>query len=81
MTISRRCIGLDVHRDFAQVVIWQHGVVTQERRFATTPEDVRAFANSPAPNDEVALEATGNTWAIASLLGGVERLPRRGRRA
>jgi transposase len=68
MTISRRCIGLDVHRDFAQVAIWQHGLVTQQGRFATTPEEVRAFANSLAPTDEVALEATGNTWANASLL-------------
>jgi transposase len=68
VTVSRRCIGLDVHRDFAQVAIWQDGVVTQEGRFATTPEQVRAFANSLAPTDEVALEVTGNTWAIASLL-------------
>lgn len=68
MTVSRRCFGLDVHRDFAQVAIWQDGVVRQEGRFATTPEEVRAFANSLAPTDEVALEATGNTWAIASLL-------------
>jgi transposase len=68
MSMSRRCIGLDVHRDFAQVAIWQDGVVTQEGRFATTPEEVRAFANSLAPTDEVALEVTGNTWAIASLL-------------
>jgi transposase len=68
MTMSRRCIGLDVHRDFAQVAIWQDGVVTQEGQFATTPAEVRAFANSLAPTDEVALEATGNTWAIASLL-------------
>lgn len=68
MTVSRRCIGLDVHRNFAQVAIWQDGVVTQQGRFATTPEEVRAFANSLAPTDEVALEATGNTWAIASLL-------------
>jgi hypothetical protein len=68
MVMSRRCIGLDVHRDFAQVAIWQGGVVTQEGRFATTPEEVRAFANSLAPTDEVALEVTGNTWAIAALL-------------
>jgi hypothetical protein len=68
MSMSRRCIGLDVHRDFAQVAIWQGGAVTQEGRFATTPEEVRAFANSLAPTDEVALEVTGNTWAIASLL-------------
>jgi hypothetical protein len=36
--IQRRCIGLDVHREFAQVAIWQGGLVTQAGRFATTPE-------------------------------------------
>ena len=65
---GRRCIGLDVHREFAQVAIWQGGLVTQAGRFATTPEGVRAFAEGLGPADEVALEATGNTWAIATLL-------------
>ena len=32
------------------------------------PEGVRAFADGLGPADEVALEATGNTWAIATLL-------------
>jgi transposase len=59
---------LDVHREFAQVAIWQDGQITQAGTFATTPEQVRAFANSLAPTDEVALEPTGNTWAIATLL-------------
>src|SRR3954470_11134004 len=66
--IGRRCIGLDVHREFAQVAVWQGGVVAQAGRFATTPEGVRAFAEELGPADEVALEATGNTWAIATLL-------------
>src|SRR5829696_6933353 len=65
---QRRCIGLDVHREFAQVAIWQGGLVTQAGRFPTTPEGVRAFAEDLGPADEVALEATGNTWAIATLL-------------
>jgi hypothetical protein len=59
---------LDVHRDFAQVAIWEGGVVGQAGRFATTPEGVRAFAADLGASDEVALEATGNTWAIAALL-------------
>jgi hypothetical protein len=66
--LERRCIGLDVHRDFAQVAIWQGGVIRQAGRFATTPEGVRAFAQGLGPADEVALEVTGNTWAIATLL-------------
>jgi transposase len=65
---ARRCIGLDVHREFAQVAIWQAGVVRQEGRIATTPEDLRIFAQGLGAGDEVALEATGNTWAIATLL-------------
>jgi transposase len=65
---TRRFIGLDVHRDFAQVAIWEDGVVRQPGRFATTPQGVRAFGADLGPADEVALEATGNTWAIAALL-------------
>jgi hypothetical protein len=67
MMATRRCIGLDVHRDFAQVAIWQAGQVMQAGTFATTPEGVREFAASLGPADEVALEATGNTWAITAL--------------
>jgi transposase len=66
----RRCIGLDVHRDFAQVAIWCDGVVAQAGRIATTPEQLRLFADSLAPTDEVALEATGNSYPIATLLTG-----------
>lgn len=65
---GRRCFGLDVHRDFAQVAIWEDGQIRQAGTFATTPEDVRIFADSLGPRDEVALEATGNTWAIATVL-------------
>jgi transposase len=66
--VSRRCIGLDVHREFAQVAIWEAGVVRQVGQIATTPEALRLFADSLAPSDEVALEATGNMHAIARLL-------------
>lgn len=58
-----------VHRDFAQVAIWQDGVVSQAGRFDTTPEQVRMFADSLTCSDKVALEATGNTWAIVTVLG------------
>lgn len=68
MTRTRRCIGLDVHRDFAQVAIWQDGVIAQAGKFATTPEGIRAFAGTLTVSDEVALEVTGNTWAITALL-------------
>jgi hypothetical protein len=73
---ARRCIGLDVHREFAQVAVWQDGRVSQAGRFATTPEQVRAFADSLGPCDEVALEATGNTWVIAMLLASTAAVDR-----
>src|ERR687897_682792 len=66
----RRCIGLDVHREFAQVAIWEAGGVRQVGQIQTTPEALRLFADSLAASDEVALEATGNTHAIARLLEG-----------
>jgi len=50
---QRRCIGLDVHRDFAQVAICQGGQVVQAGTFATTPEGVREFAAGLGPADEV----------------------------
>jgi transposase len=68
MDRTRRCIGLDVHRDFAQVAIWQAGQVVQAGRFDATPEGVREFAAGLGPDDEMALEATGNTWAMVTVL-------------
>ena len=68
--MTRRCIGLDVHREFAQVAIWQDGLVRQAGQIAATPEALRLFAESLGPTDEVALEATGNTNAIVRALRG-----------
>ena len=64
----RRCIGLDVHREFAQVAVWEEGRVRHVGRIGTTPVELRLFADSLASSDEVAIEATCNTHAIARLL-------------
>jgi transposase len=64
----RRCIGLDVHREFAEVAIWQDGSVRSAGQIETTPEALRLFAESLCACEEVALEATCNTHAIARLL-------------
>ncbi len=64
----RRCIGLDVHREFAEVAIWEDGVVRSAGRVEATPEALKLFAESLCEYDEVALEATCNTHAIARLL-------------
>lgn len=63
-----RYIGLDVHRDFAQVAIVENGIVTDAGQVDCRPRELRAWAESLGPGDEVALEATGNSDAIAALL-------------
>src|ERR671937_2744897 len=64
----RRCFGLDVHREFAEVAIWEDGIVRSAGQVKTTPEALRLFAESLCELDEVAIEATCNTHAIARLL-------------
>jgi transposase len=66
--VGRRCIGLDVHREFAQVAVWEDGVVRQAGQIALTDEALRIFVDSLGPEDEVAIEATCNTHAIVRLL-------------
>jgi len=63
-----RRIGLDVHREFAQIAVWEDGLVRQAGQIATTPEALRAFADSLLASDEVAIEATCNTHAIVKLI-------------
>ena len=66
--MGRRCIGLDVHREFAQIAVWEGGKVRQAGQLALTAGALRAFADSLGPEDEVAIEATCNTHAIVRLI-------------
>ncbi len=67
-----RWIGMDVHRSFAQVAVVEDGVCRDEGRIGVRPEDLRAWASEFLdPDDEVALEATTNSDAIAAMLRGV----------
>jgi transposase len=63
-----RFIGLDVHRDFCEVAIADEEGIRSAGRVETTPASLRLFAESLAPDDQVALEATGNALAIAAIL-------------
>jgi transposase len=63
-----RYIGMDVHREFAQLAVVEDGLVRDEGRIGVTPEALRSWAGDLRPDDEVALEATGNSDAIANLL-------------
>ncbi len=66
--MGRRCIGLDVHREFAQVAIWEDGLVRQAGQIALCDETLRIFAEGLGPEDEVAIEATCNTHAIVRAI-------------
>jgi transposase len=63
-----RVIGLDIHRSFAQVAILDSGVVKDHGRFAMEREAVLNFAQTLSKQDDVVLEATGNTAAVVRLL-------------
>ena len=63
-----RVIGLDVHRSFAQVAELENGVLRQCGRVDLVRDKVLAFARTLTADDEVVLEATGNTMAIVKLL-------------
>lgn len=63
-----RSIGMDVHRSFAQVAIFADGAVGDSFRIDLEHDAVVAFRNSLRSDDEVVLEATGNTSAIVRLL-------------
>ena len=56
-----RTIGLDVHRSFAQVAIL-------ERRIDLERCLLLEFGSKLRPDDEIVIEATGNTQAIVRVL-------------
>ena len=63
-----RSIALDVHRDFCEVAIKDDSGLRLAGRVKTTPEDLELFAQSLAPDDQVALEASEPAAAIARIL-------------
>ena len=63
-----RGFGLDVHRDFCEVAIWERGGVRSAGRVPTRVEALEVFAQSLAPDDVVALEATSGSDKIVEIL-------------
>ena len=64
-----RCIGMDVHRDFCEVAVWEGGEVSQAGRVMARPAQLEEFAGRLRATDRVAMEATGNALAIARIIG------------
>jgi transposase len=63
-----RSIAMDVHRSFAQIAVVEDGICRDEGRIGVRPEELCAWAAGLRPDDEVALEATTNSDAIATML-------------
>ena len=64
-----RHTGLDVHKLFTQATtVDQSGRIIKQLRFATKPEEIRAFAETLTSDDAVALESTTNAVPICLLL-------------
>ena len=68
--VGVRAVALDVHRDSCEVAIVAEGRLRSAGRVETRPEAFELFARSLAADDWVALEVTGNAWAIAGILEG-----------
>ena len=67
---STRWIGMDLHKKQVEVcAMSQAGAVAFRQQVACTREALLQFARQTLrPEDEVAVEATANTWAVVDLL-------------
>ena len=63
-----RIIGMDVHRSFAATAVLEDGRLRKGERVELRHDRLLAWAGSLRPDDEVVLEATGNTAAIVRLV-------------
>ena len=64
----RRVIGIDIHRTFGEVVIWENGLTRHEGRVEMTRTALEGFGRQLLKTDEVVVEATGNAMAVSRVL-------------
>jgi transposase len=64
----RRVIGIDIHRTFGEVVIWERGVLRHAGRVDMTGTALEGLGKTLEATDEVVIEATGNSMAAARVL-------------
>lgn len=63
-----RVVGLDIHRTFAEVMFLQDGELIHGGRVDLTQKSFSTFCKTLRGDDEVVLEATGNTISVVRLL-------------
>jgi transposase len=64
----RRVIGIDIHRTFGEMVIWENGELRHAGRVDMTRSALEGLGNRLAATDEVVIEATGNSMAVSRVL-------------
>ena len=64
----RRVIGMDLHRTFAEVMVWEDGRLRHAGRVDMTRSGLEGFACLLQKSDEVVIEATGNAMVVPHLL-------------
>ena len=62
-------IGMDIHRSFAQVAFLQNGQIKREQRVELVHDRLVKFAKTLSIEDEVVIEATGNSAAVERICG------------
>jgi transposase len=64
----RRVIGIDIHRTFGEVVIWEDGRLRRLGRVDMTRTALEGLGGKLLSTDEVVIEATGNCMAVSRVL-------------
>jgi transposase len=64
----RRVIGIDIHRTFGEVMIWEDGRLKHGGRVDMTRTALEGFGKGLRATDEVVIEATGNCMAVSRVL-------------
>lgn len=64
----RRIVGMDIHRTFAEVVFWENGRLRPAGRIDMTRSGLEGFGRRLSKEDEVVVEATGNSMAVVRVL-------------
>ena len=64
----RRVIGIDLHRTFGEVVMWEDGKLRNLGRVEMSRTAVEGLGGQLFTTDEVVIEATGNCMAVSRVL-------------
>ena len=60
----RRVIGLDIHRTFGEVVIWENGLTRHEGRVEMTRTALEGFGRQLQKMDEVVIEGEAEARGV-----------------